>query len=131
VGANHFTISASGVVEVQTIDNHGKQIDPPHSEFFALSTWIRELSAYNVMRQLRIFRLYLPRKMFRIWRNETHSRVFARTSAALKERLFVAKSAFATLLMDSLRLLHGAFSSPLMPFEGPKKVLSQASSPRQ
>eukprot|EP00892_Ulva_mutabilis_P006045 jgi/Ulvmu1/3812/UM018_0023.1 len=115
-------MSAAGVTHIKTVDETGHTIDPPHSDFLPLSTWLRELSAYNMMRQLPLFRTYLPRKMLRIWRNATHARVFGRVRTAMQERLFYAKPAFVTLLMDATRLLHAALSCPLMPFTGPKMV---------
>lgn len=74
------------------------------------------------MRRLPVFKTYLPRKMFRTWRNEAHSRVFARARTAVLSKLFYAKPAFVSLLMDASRLIHGALSFPLMPFQGPKQV---------
>jgi hypothetical protein len=122
VSANYFTISASGVVEVTTVDKEGNLKDPPTSEFLPLSAWLHELTAYNLMRRLPLFRTYLPRKMFRIWRNASHARVFARSRASTLSNLFYAKPAFVSLLMDTSRLIHGALGLPLMPFQAPKQV---------
>lgn len=115
-------MSAAGVVHISTVDEAGKTLDPPRSEFLPLSSWLRELSAYNMMRQLPLFKTYLPRKMLRIWRNAAHARIYGRARTAIQERLFFAKPAFVTLLMDATRLLHTALSCPLMPFTGPKMV---------
>lgn len=115
-------MSAAGVVHICTVDEGGRPLDPPRSSFLPLSSWLRELSAYNMMRQLPLFKTYLPRKMLRIWRNATHARVYARARTAIQERLFLAKPAFVTLLMDATRLLQTALSCPLIPFSGPKMV---------
>lgn len=119
-------MSASGVVEVTAMDKEGNRVDPPVSSFLPLSTWLHELTAYNLMRRLPVFRTYLPRKMFRTWRNAAHARVYARSRTALLSSLFYAKPAFVSLLMDASRLIHGALGFPLMPFQGPKQVGSSA-----
>jgi hypothetical protein len=105
------------------VDKGGNHIDPPMSEFLPLSTWLHELTAYNLMRRLPLFRTYLPRKMFRTWRNAAHARVYARARAAMLSNLFYAKPAFVSVIMDSSRLIHGVLSIPLMPFQGPKQVI--------
>lgn len=91
VPAEYFTMSAAGVVHISTVDEAGKTLDPPRSEFLPLSSWLRELSAYNMMRQLPLFKTYLPRKMLRIWRNAAHARIYGRARTAIQERLFFAK----------------------------------------
>lgn len=127
VPANYFTMSASGVVEVTAVDKEGNHMDPPVSTFLPLSTWLHELTAYNLMRRLPVFKTYLPRKMFRTWRNAAHARVYARSRAAVLSNLFYAKPAFVSLLMDTSRLIHGALNFPLMPFQGPKQVTPPSS----
>lgn len=119
---NYFTMSASGVVEVTGVDKEGNQVEPPVSTFLPLSTWLHELTAYNLMRRLPVFRTYLPSKMFRTWRNAAHARVYARARTAVLSKLFYAKPAFVSLLVDTSRLIHGALGFPLMPFQGPKQV---------
>lgn len=115
-------MSASGVVEVTAMDKEGNYIDPPMSAFLPLSTWLHELTAYNLMRRLPVFRTYLPRKMFRTWRNAAHARVYARSRTAMLSNLFYAKPAFVSLLVDTSRLINGALGFPLMPFQAPKQV---------
>lgn len=127
VDAEHYTMSASGLVHVAPSATPGA---PPDTEFLPLTTWLRELSVYNVMRQMRVFALHRARKSFATWRNHTHAAVFRRARAAIQARLFYAKPAFATLIMDVRRHAHDACSAGLMPFAPPCKVRIPASAPR-
>ena len=114
VSADHYTMSASGVVHV-----HGGGEAP---EFIPLGTWLRELSVYNLMRQLRVFRLYLPRKMFRIWRNAAHRNAFDRARERLEASFFFAKPLFCTALMDAKRHVHEITSVSLLSVMPPAPV---------
>lgn len=119
VAPEYYTMSASGLVLVTP---RLAPDQPSASEFIALGSWLREMSVFNAMRQMRVFKLYLHRKMYHIWRNKAHAAVVQRVRLAVCERLFFAKPAFVTLLMDARRLIHDACTSPLMPFEGPRQV---------
>jgi hypothetical protein len=122
VPANYFTMSASGVVEIVNVDRSGNHVDPPQSTFLPLSSWLHELTAYNLMRRLPLFKTYLPRKIFRTWRNAAHASTFSRARSAMLNNLFYAKPAFVSLLTDVSRLICGALACPLMPLQGPKQV---------
>lgn len=128
VTPEYWTLSPAGVMHItpaSTSSDRSHATPRPVealAEFTPLATWLHELSAYNAMRQMRLFRLYLPRKMFAIWRSAAHAAAFRRARDALQARAFCASSTFVGLVMDAARHIHDACSVPLMPFEGPKEV---------
>ena len=122
VTPEHFTMSPSGVVHV-TPAAPATPSDPPFAaEFTPLAAWLREMSAYNAMRQLRVFKLHLSRKMFCAWRAAAHAAVFARARTAVEAKAFCASSAFVGLLGDAARLIGDAAAVPLMPFKPATEV---------
>ena len=58
VNTEHFTISSSGVVHVQSAT---------HAEFTPLGEWIREQSIFNLLTQMKFFKYYIVNKMFKSW----------------------------------------------------------------
>ena len=50
VNTEHFTISSSGVVHVQSAT---------HAEFTPLGEWIREQSIFNLLTQMKFFKIIL------------------------------------------------------------------------
>jgi hypothetical protein len=112
-------MSASGLVHVRPGE---APADASSTEFIPLGAWLREAAVYNVMRQMRVFRMHRIRKAFRTWRNHTHAAVVQRMRSAIQRRLFYAKPQFTSLLMDVRRHVHGACSVGLMPFQPPCQV---------
>eukprot|EP00898_Chlorokybus_atmophyticus_P003847 jgi/Chlat1/4463/Chrsp29S04567 len=103
--AEHFTLSASGVVRVvpPQHNNNNTPHNPHHhtptsSEFTPLGEWVREKSLFGVLRRMRFFKHYLVDKMFRIWHKGVRNR--------LTRRLFLAKPTFCGALMELRGLVH-------------------------
>jgi hypothetical protein len=118
VTPEHFTMSPSGVVHVTPAAAGA----PAAAEFIPLATWLHELSAYNAMRRLRAFRLHLPRKAFRTWRDTAHAASFERAREALEKRAFCVSQTFVRLVVDAARLIGDAVAVPLMPWQPPREV---------
>ncbi|GMH41668.1 hypothetical protein BSKO_09578 [Bryopsis sp. KO-2023] len=95
VNKQHYTFSASGVVYIP-----GPGLDP---EFTPIGEWLRELSTFNLMRELRVFKLYLRSKTFNIWRTTARCLRFNRIKTRLESRAFLAKPSFCAAVMDLRR----------------------------
>lgn len=57
----HYIISASGVVHT---------VPDGEAEVYQLGDFMREMSMFRMLRHMRFFRFYTPRKFFNIWRAE-------------------------------------------------------------
>lgn len=90
VDLEHFTISAKGVVHV---------CPGEPSEFLTLSEWMRQSSAFNVVRNLRFFRQFVPRKMFDMWRTFSNYSKFRRRRRDIERKLFMASKVFCAPMM--------------------------------
>ena len=88
--ADHFTMSAEGVVHVQA----GQP-----SEFIPLAEWMRHSTLYNVVSSIRFFRMFLAAKAFRAWRQAVRFRLFCAQRARLESRLFLAMPTFCGPLL--------------------------------
>jgi hypothetical protein len=115
----HVTISASGVVYVTPGASSAAQ---PTTEFTPLAVWLRELAAFNALRQLRVFVLYRRRKAFRTWHCTVRHLRRERACNRLRESLFMAHPSIAPLIMDVRRNLHDAYQCPLTFFPLTKTV---------
>jgi hypothetical protein len=96
------------------------------TEFTSLGQWLREMSVYNLMRQMRVFKLYLRRKMIRIWRNAAHARAFARVRERLDANLFFAKPIFLTLIMEAKRHVYDIYKCSNLSLAAPGPAWRQA-----
>ena len=129
VQPEHFVLSHAGVTHIKpapqapeaTMSRHANQ--PQYdTEFTPLPQWVHEMAAFNALRQLRLFRLYLPRKSFTIWRGAARAVAKARAAEALRARAFCANPHSHSVVSDVMRLLHDTCSTSLMPFEAPEQV---------
>lgn len=67
---------------------------------FPLGEWIREASIYNMMKNLRVFKLHAKRKPFSVWKSNCRQIKFVRIKAYLESRALVAKPNFLCAIMD-------------------------------
>ena len=91
VNTEHFTISSSGVVHVQSAT---------HAEFTPLGEWIREQSIFNLLTQMKFFKYYIVNKMFKSWWSQVRHTLYRQVRERLKKRLFLAKPTFCPTLME-------------------------------
>ena len=91
VNSEHFTISASGVVHVQS----GTQ-----AEFTSLGEWIREQSNFNLLTQMKFFKYYIVNKTFKRWWSEVRHTLYRQVRDRLQKKLFLAKPTFCPTLME-------------------------------
>ena len=85
VNTEHFTISSSGVVHVQSAT---------HAEFTPLGEWIREQSIFNLLTQMKFFKYYIVNKMFKSWWSKVRHTLYRQVRERLKMKLFLAKPTF-------------------------------------
>lgn len=74
--------------------------DGSSPEFTPIGEWVREHSVYNMMRQLRFFKTYMPTRYLRTWRSSARAQAFDRVRKKLEARLMCAKPEFCYTLMD-------------------------------
>ncbi|UPR05068.1 heavy chain of dynein [Chloropicon primus] len=91
VNMEHFTISSSGVVHVQSAT---------HAEFTPLGEWIREQSIFNLLTQMKFFKYYIVNKMFKSWWSKVRHTLYRQVRERLKKKLFLAKPTFCPTLME-------------------------------
>ena len=91
VNTEHFTISSSGVVHVQSAT---------HAEFTPLGEWIREQSIFNLLTQMKFFKYYIVNKMFKSWWSKVRHTLYRQVRERLKKKLFLAKPTFCPTLME-------------------------------
>eukprot|EP00971_Amphidinium_carterae_P285136 5660124-Amphidinium_carterae.1 len=95
--AEHFTISATGVV-------HVRKGQP--SEYMSLGDWMHQCLMYSVLTSMNFFKFYLHGKVFKRWREHTRYTTFCHHREKLSRRLFLAKPLFVQSLVQINSLLH-------------------------
>lgn len=135
----HFILSPAGVTHVKPALAGTHENAPPRpgvapqpsAEFTPLPQWVHEMAAFNALRQLRLFRLYLPRKTFARWRAAARAAANARAAEAVRSRAFCANPQFMSVVNDAVRLLQDTCATSLMPFEAPEQVRPSAAAIRE
>jgi dynein heavy chain len=91
VNAEHFVISAGGVVHVKPGEL---------SECTPLSKWMHQILMYRVVSTAAFFRLYPKRKSFMNWRSGALHSLYSKRRQLLQRQCFLAKPTFAAHLMS-------------------------------
>eukprot|EP00960_Hanusia_phi_P047196 758288-Hanusia_phi.AAC.1 len=91
IKSEHFTISASGVVHI----NPGVP-----AQFTPLSEWWRASSIFSTLRTIPFFKNYLVSKTRLLWFENVRYRKYCQIRRRLVSRLFLAKKAFFSILME-------------------------------
>eukprot|EP00201_Polytomella_parva_P019465 CAMPEP_0175041300 /NCGR_PEP_ID=MMETSP0052_2-20121109/1829_1 /TAXON_ID=51329 ORGANISM="Polytomella parva, Strain SAG 63-3" /NCGR_SAMPLE_ID=MMETSP0052_2 /ASSEMBLY_ACC=CAM_ASM_000194 /LENGTH=471 /DNA_ID=CAMNT_0016303781 /DNA_START=98 /DNA_END=1509 /DNA_ORIENTATION=- len=92
IRGNYYTMTAAGVVHIYN--------DGSPAEFTPLGEWVRETSVYNMMRQLRFFRNFMPLRYMRTWRAGARKQHYENLKQKLESRLLYAKPDFCYTIMD-------------------------------
>ena len=75
-------MSPAGIVHVSPSDP---------SECIPLSTWMRQGMMFNILRNIRFYKLFLHRKMFQTWRANVRFQQYSRQRKRVAERLFLTR----------------------------------------
>lgn len=103
----HFTMSASGVVHIQP---------GLPSQFTPLGQWWRRSSLFNTLRSIPFFKNYMPAKTYQLWNQNVRYRKYSQIRKKLIKKLFLAKRAFCSTLMELNRQCYDLRSTPLLTY---------------
>ena len=109
VEAEHFTMSAQGVVHI---------CPGTPSEFFSLSEWSRHASLFAVIRNINFFRSYLARKAYDSWAAFARFARYRRRRAAVAKSLFLVTPAFTPAMAEVGAVLAELARVPLLDLRG-------------
>eukprot|EP00762_Andalucia_godoyi_P000667 ANDGO_05392.mRNA.1 hypothetical protein GUITHDRAFT_84409 len=115
--AEHFTMSASGVVHIRP--------DEP-AEFFSLSEWVRQSSIFNALTNIRFYKYFLIGKSFSTWRKNVRYKLYCLTRSRLAAKFFVAKSTFVLTFTEIHKLAVDLRSIKLFHFIGDGQKSTQS-----
>jgi dynein heavy chain len=91
IDPEHFTMSASGVVHIQP--------NQP-SQFTPLGQWWRRSSLFNTLRSIPFFKNFLKAKTSQLWHQNVRFRKYSQIRKKLIKKLFLAKRAFCSTLLE-------------------------------
>jgi dynein heavy chain len=100
-------MSASGVVHIQP----GQP-----SQFTPLGQWWRRSSLFNTLRSIPFFKNFLPAKTYQLWNQNVRFRKYSQVRARLIKKLFLAKRAFCSTLLELNRQCFELRSTPLLTY---------------
>ena len=103
----HFTMSSSGVVHIQP----GQP-----SQFTPLGQWWRRSSLFNTLRSIPFFKNYLPAKTYQLWNQNVRFRKYSQVRLKLIKKLFLAKRAFCSTLLELNRQCFELRCTPLLSY---------------
>ncbi len=107
IDPEHFTMSASGVVHIQP----GQP-----SQFTPLGQWWRRSSLFNTLRSIPFFKNFMPAKTYQLWNQNVRFRKYSQVRARLIKKLFLAKRAFCSTLLELNRQCFELRSTPLLTY---------------
>ncbi|RHY05497.1 hypothetical protein DYB25_001425 [Aphanomyces astaci] len=115
--AEHFTMSASGLVHIQP---------GSPSEFIALAEWMRQSTLFNVLTNFRFYKYYLVNKAFMAWSTRVRYKLFCRQRKQLCNTLYLGKDSFSTPLLQVKKVMMDMQSVLLLDFRAQKTYEASA-----
>ena len=107
INPEHFTMSASGVVHIQ----------PGFpSQFTQLGQWWRRSSLFNTLRAIPFFKNFLTAKTRQLWHQNVRFRKYSQIRKKLVKKLFLAKRAFCSTLLELNRQCYDLRSTCLIEY---------------
>ena len=103
----HFTMSASGVVQIQP---------GMPSQFTPLGQWWRRSSLFNTLRSIPFFKNFLKAKTSQLWHQNVRFRKYSQIRKKLVKKLFLAKRAFCSTLLELNRQCYDLRSTKLVEY---------------
>lgn len=82
VPSEHFIMSPAGIVHIHPTEP---------SECVPLSTWLKQGMMFNILRNIRFYKLFLHRKMFLTWRANVRFQQYLKKRKRVAEKLFLTK----------------------------------------
>ena len=108
IDPEYFTMSSSGVVHIQP----GQP-----SQFTPLEQWWRRSSLFNTLRSIPFFKTYMPAKTYQLWNQNVRFRKYSQVRRRLIKRLFLAKRAFCSTLLEVNRQCFELGATPLLQYD--------------
>lgn len=96
VPTEHFIMSPAGIVHVCPSEP---------SECIPLSTWMRQGMMFNILRNIRFFKLFLHRKMFQTWRANVRFHQYSKQRKRVAEKLFLTRKTSSKPILAIKRYL--------------------------
>ncbi len=103
VGDDYYTMSAQGVVHVQT--NKGKS-----GAVMDLGVWMQHATLYKVLARSRLFRLWRASKAMFYWKAAMRKEHYAKKKNDLFRRLYFSKPAFCVPLIKVFSQLYWLYA---------------------
>ena len=107
IDSEHFTMSASGVVHIQP----GQP-----SQFTPLGQWWRRSSLFNTLRSIPFFKNFSKAKTSQLWHQNVRFRKYSQIRKKLVKKLFLAKRAFCSTLLELNRQCFELRSTKLLEY---------------
>ena len=96
IPSEYFIMSPAGIVHVCPNEP---------SECIPLSTWMRQGMMFNILRNIRFYKLFLHRKMFQTWRANVRFQQYSRQRKRVAERLFLTRRTSSKPILSIKRYL--------------------------
>jgi len=114
IDPEHFTMSASGVVQIQP---------GLPSQFTPLGQWWRRSSLFNTLRSIPFFKNFLKAKTSQLWHQNVRFRKYSQIRRKLVKKLFLAKRAFCSTLLELNRQCYDLRSTKLLEYRSGQTYL--------